>query len=508
MFSMARRYSVRVAFLLLSWPLFLSAANSPGESIAVEKILDASQAAPPELAADIKLQLVEKGLIKVKEHRAQALHDAFDLARNATFKLPLVSTGAGASMSTDSDAGMLAYGAGLHVDTLSLQLRAVQELLRLEPKMALRSFESIPGPQIPSLSCSNAMGYSLASYYSTLGAIYAGAFSPEDRKKGLDFDFLISHLGRPGTAFELEPAARLLNGLRLNQEQLSQAVTRFAQALTEMPNDDRSFTAATKYSLMDAIYSLAETAQKSGLPTYGLISSLGEYFRGHLHTARCADTASKGFYLVMEKALVGQFNTRFHNLSPDTKNIPLIAWEDVQPTSLDGKAEVYSYWEKAESRGLMAEYKQLRFGSPEEQSADQRPTARDSMAPYLGRAQRTREEWLDKANDFLEKLDEWDTSSEPGTAAFHEKCLMYRALLEIVPKGSLRHEVFTEYLEFLRDSPVERDSPPEWAYHLRSLLKSRYEENDQSSFMQYVTESGDATMQSFAGLLQMTSQTR
>jgi hypothetical protein len=155
----------------------------------------------------------------------------------------------------------------------------------------------------------------------------------------------------------------------------------------------------------------------------------------------------------------------------------------------------------------MAEYKKLRFGSPEEQSSDEQPTVRGT-APYLGRAQRERDEWLQRANDFLETLDGWDASHEPGTAGFHEKCLMYEGLLVIVPKGSLRHTVFTEYVGFLRESPVERESPAEWAYHLERLLKNQYEENDQADFTRYVSQSGDATMQAFAALIQLTSQTR
>jgi hypothetical protein len=498
-----------VAFLLLSLSLFSSATNPPRESIEVENILAASMAAPPELAADIRLQLVEKGLIKAKEHQAQALQEAFDLANNATFKLSLFSTGAGGSRSTDSDAGMLQYASEIRADTLSLKLRAVREFLRLDPKVSLRLFDSIPGPQIPSLSCSDAMGYSLSLFYSVLGELFAGAFGQDDRKKGNDFDFLMAHLARPGTSFELEPAAQLLCSLKLNKLQLAQGVARFAQALTEMPNDDRSFTTATQYSLMDAIYKLAQTAQGSGLPTYGVISALGNYLRDHLHSDRCVDTTSSGSYFaVTEKAIVEQFNTRFHNLGPDSKAIPLIAPEDSQPTSQNGKAQVYLYWRKSETQRIMADYKRLRFGDPDEQSADEQPTARENMAEYLGRKQRSRNEWLDKANDFLERLNEWDSSQEPDTAGFHEKCLIYQGLLDIVPKGNLRHKVFTEYLEFLRDSSVERQSPPEWAHHLHYFLKGRYEEGDQSSLTHQVAESGDSTMQCFAALLQITSQTK
>ena len=64
--------------------------------------------------------------------------------------------------------------------------------------------------------------------------------------------------------------------------------------------------------------------------------------------------------------------------------------------------------------------------------------------------------------------------------------------------------MFSATVEFLRNSPVERDSPPEWAHHLERLLKEQYEENDQAEFTRSVAEAGDATMQAYAGLLTLT----
>jgi hypothetical protein len=82
---------------------------------------------------------------------------------------------------------------------------------------------------------------------------------------------------------------------------------------------------------------------------------------------------------------------------------------------------------------------------------------------------------------------------------------MYSALLEIAPKGEFRRRVFSEYLAFLRNSPVETDSPPEWFLHLSRLLKMRYEE-DKSGFSKDVAQPGDATMQLYAQLTELASR--
>jgi hypothetical protein len=125
------------------------------------------------------------------------------------------------------------------------------------------------------------------------------------------------------------------------------------------------------------------------------------------------------------------------------------------------------------------------------------------MTPYLGIKRRKSDAWADEATAFLNTLDAWDNKGEPGTAGFHERCLLYDALLAIAPKGDFRRRVVAEYVSFLRSSTVETSSPPEWLLHLNRLLKQKYEE-DQSGLDKDIAESGDATMQLYAQLADMT----
>lgn len=467
----------------------------------IESFLQTASIAPPELAADLLLQSIEKGIVREKARKVQILQQAFDLAAGAKFPWQLVTTGAGRSGQTDTDAGIVTAALGAHLDTLSLRMRAVQQMLRLDAAAALQMFLQVPVPEVPGLSCQNAVGYSLNDYYTTTGMLYTAAFDSAARRKRLDFDFLTSRLANL-SPFALEPAAHLLNQLHLSQQELTEVVSLYTQALNNLQADDRSFTATTRYSWLNALYELAQTAQRSSLPPYGLVSSFGSYLDRHLRAVRCGDTGPSNPFM---KGVVDQFNTRFHQISPAVEKVPLIPPEDLQPAKLDGRAEVYAYWSTAESKSLMEQYRHLRFGSPEQQeSGEDSRTVRDHLAPYLGLKQRKSDAWTEEANTFLKNLDSWNGEGEPGRAGFHEKCVMYYGLLNIVPKGELRHRVFLEYAGFLRNSPVETECPPEWFLHLRELLKMTDEE-DHSKFSQDIAQFGDATMQLYARLQEFTS---
>jgi hypothetical protein len=56
----------------------------------IQDLIDQSAAAPPELAADILLRLVEAGKIPDKKIRAEALEQAFVLAGSARFLLQMI----------------------------------------------------------------------------------------------------------------------------------------------------------------------------------------------------------------------------------------------------------------------------------------------------------------------------------------------------------------------------------------------------------------------------------
>src|SRR5579884_912542 len=53
---------------------------------------------------------------------------------------------------------------------------------------------------------------------------------------------------------------------------------------------------------------------------------------------------------------------------------------------------------------------------------------------------------------------------------FHEKAIVFEALLELTPPGELRDRVLENYIGFLQGSNLAQQSPVEWFWHVRATV--------------------------------------
>src|SRR5262245_1365397 len=88
----------------------------------IEALLDSAMAAPPELAADILLTLVDYGKVPSKEQRLELIERAFEIA--ALAKFPTLETAAvPAAGHTDSGPGIRAGSLEKGLSALGLRCR-------------------------------------------------------------------------------------------------------------------------------------------------------------------------------------------------------------------------------------------------------------------------------------------------------------------------------------------------------------------------------------------------
>jgi hypothetical protein len=102
----------------------------------IRELIDQIAAAPPELAADILLRLVEAGKIPDKKIKAEVLEQAFVLAGSARFPTRMI----GATVEghdTDSDVGVRWVALLKGLDALSLRCRVIRTMLDIDRKRAL-----------------------------------------------------------------------------------------------------------------------------------------------------------------------------------------------------------------------------------------------------------------------------------------------------------------------------------------------------------------------------------
>jgi hypothetical protein len=94
-----------------------------------------------------------------------------------------------------------------------------------------------------------------------------------------------------------------------------------------------------------------------------------------------------------------------------------------------------------------------------------------SSTQLLTEADRATPEWQQQLSDYLNLIAEWSQDQGESDAVFyHEKCLVYTALLDLVPAGSQSDKILADYVDFISNSGLYQQSPAEWFVEPHMLL--------------------------------------
>ncbi len=140
-----------------------------------------------------------------------------------------------------------------------------------------------------------------------------------------------------------------------------------------------------------------------------------------------------------------------------------------------------AYFESTDAKRISVALNKLRYGPNGPRSDEERASG----------------EWRGMLADVLRDVSAW---APEGSAAdyFHQKATVLRTLLEITPAGSDRMGVVKLCAEFLASAAMERDSPAEWLWQVRSLAEGAGA--DREALLEAFRESGDAGLGLFAAL--------
>jgi hypothetical protein len=120
------------------------------------------------------------------------------------------------------------------------------------------------------------------------------------------------------------------------------------------------------------------------------------------------------------------------------------------------EAETNPYWQSAEAKQILSFALKLRYSSAGSVvSADERAT----------------KEWDRQLADFLKEFAQWAPGQETSEADFyHQKSLVYEALLDLTPPGGERRKLLADFTAFVASSNLQRQSPAEWFMHAAGLF--------------------------------------
>src|ERR1700737_2013593 len=138
--------------------LFLAAAFLDAQKLPepYQSIVELAYSSPPEISSDALLRVVESGKVADRKTKRDLAEQAFRLAGSAKF--PVRMRGVPGSI-VDTRSGYLSKAYDLKLDALSLESRAVHDLLSIDAAKARELFQEIARPTLTPLTCDDALVY-------------------------------------------------------------------------------------------------------------------------------------------------------------------------------------------------------------------------------------------------------------------------------------------------------------------------------------------------------------
>lgn len=428
----------------------------------IESLVAEAYYLPPEFAADALIRIAQSNRVADRRWKKELLESAFGLAAKAQEPVRLKSAAVG-GYSVDTTAGYASYAFERRLDALSLRARAAREMLKVDKRRARELFGEIPpAPPLPPRRCEDALVYDVSDFYETLGAVAAEAFAAEEVEQGAQVRFVLPYIEAVSAHAQVAPALRVVAALKPTPVESLTLAGALARALEKIDADDRSFSyELTRGAMLSEAAQVAQALESREIPAGKLLAALRQYVRKNLRGDRCADSA-----VADERALahlVKQANALFFKDDP-------LAPDDLKPYRVLGAAEIYEYWKSPEAARLHDLVKDLRFGFGPELRAVRAEGAGDDRP--LTEAERQTPAWQQQLGQFLNKLESWDRTKERSEADyFHQRQVLYMALMELAPPGAARDLIVRSWVGSLEDRGLEGLSRIQWYLYADHLLR-------------------------------------
>ena len=401
---------MRWFLILLTTVTALQAETAP-LSPDLKKIVELAQAAPPEFAAQALLRVADSQRAGARETQIALIEQAFRLASAARSPVKLRGM-AGALVDTRTGSMDRAYG--LELDALSLQSAAVSAMVGRNPAKAREMLSQIALPEFPALSCDDSLVPDPTVFYRALAQVANSSFSPEEQRKGEHISLVMSYLAKASSPMQLPGLAIAVKEVSAAGAEREILITKFNGTLENLTGDERSFWAS------------APTLRRLIAPE--MEASFAKYAAKHPQQKAC-----DGGIPVAE--LLGGSET----------------------PKVSGGPNVIRYWESDAAQRVLEGAKVLR--------------QRDNGA-MRSEAERATPEWQTLLADFRKQLDGWGAGSEKSEADYyHQKSIVFQALVELVPAGAQRDKTLQEFIDFVSNSNLQQTSPAEWFAEVKTMLE-------------------------------------
>jgi hypothetical protein len=465
-------------------------ASTPARPVEIENLVADARTVRAEFAADALLRLAESSLVADKTWKRELLEEAFRTAEGARHPFRLRSVDG----EVDTRPGYLMRAMGMFMDALSLRLRAVRAMMKVDGRRARELFAEIP-PRLPlpRVECRDAMVADVSEFYDTLTSVARETFTPAEKSRDEDVRLVEMYADNVTSPAEVQPMAEAIAAVGDTPARLETLTRALSKSLHALDADDRTFTAHLDDSFGGVVL-LRQVSVERGAARDHLLASARDYFTRHLTGARCADNVRRAERSAM---LFQNLEDVLSESAADERDPRPAAFAELRPSRVDGGVQVFRHWRSPAGARLLRKIKELRFGAGQE---------------GLSEAERRTSQWEAKLAEFRNELADWDERAEATTEDyFHQKCVLYWGLLELVPPGATQDQVLADYVAFLHQPALQQDSPLEWFMHVRDLLDlSRRAAPEtpprRAKLLAALRDSGDPVMRLYANLERLLPQ--
>lgn len=413
---------------LASLLLVLSAAAS--EPTPLQRLIDQARTAPPEIAADILIHAVERGLVRETKAAIELLDQAWHLAGLA--REPMPQRASGRATATN------------RFNALSLRMRAVKALKPLDTGVALNYLRSLPAPVPPPLECSDRRVWDPSPWFEATGLLG----DLEDRGHA------IRQVTHPS---QLAPALDLVLGFQGGLEDRAMLAVWWAGALKFAKGDSIAFDDTRELPVR--IAQLAETLHAGEINASFLAYAWRDYALAHWNGEVCARLASPMYVQSWRTRTEAAYNQRLRAVSASDAP-PIDFDEDIKPSRV---IEVRPSKRDEELQSRQEEQALFFVGLTR-------------VIPGLG-PDASEAAVLQAVNDALAQLEEWEQAAGavPPDELLFLRIHGARNLMQHAG-GEARLSILRWMFRTLRDSEMQRTAPASWFLAWREALPETPEE--------------------------------
>jgi hypothetical protein len=428
---MNRSTRVRALLVLLLQALLSHANGQVKKSAEALALIDQANALPAEFRADSLLWIAESTLITDVSWKKELIEQAYWSGARASLPYAQIAEGSADSVTANSVRTN-------RLEALTLQSRAIEAMLAVDPAKALDLFEQLPPTDLPRLTCANTVTPNLVDYYRAAVDVFQTSFTASQRAQGKGFDLLQRVTGAVDSPSQVWPALEMIFTVDVTVVQRRDLVTLLAARLQEISRSDREYGATE---------SLLVTALERVRPPDAIIllPALRVYILRHVSTDRCTDNIpGKG----QMSPSAAEFNVLVKKFDPDGFRYKLITLEEAKPAGAAGTYAPDLIGTSADSQAVTEDLRWLKH-------QDKQSTNR----------------WRTRYDETARLVHELKNDDESSPEAFF--CMKADALNELAtlaPSGPMRDAAMNEYREFLEEHYSAIQNPNLWFTMFRHML--------------------------------------